>query len=132
MRQIKFRAWDKLNKNWFNPSNTNDGAGLTFDGEIAFCSQSQFGHIDPKNKDRFIVQQFTGLLDKNGREIYEGDILKIEEWDRDDLIAKVIFCERNVGFRVATGSGVVYENFPSSRYLQVIGNIFETPELCKI
>ena len=119
MREIKFRIWEKLANEWW--SRINYWAPTFSNGGYSIYSDR--GDT---------LQQFTGLFDKNGREIYEGDILKIEEWDRDDLIAKVIFCERNVGFRVATGSGVVYENFPSSRYLQVIGNIFENPELCKI
>ena len=129
MRNIKFRAWDKLNKNWFNPSNTNDGAGLTFDGEIAFCSQSQFGYIDPKNKNRFIVQQFTGLLDKNGREIYEGDIV-IHENPYSTSVTKeqgeIIFDKG--AFWLRNESGDWY--FDTSPI--VIGNIFENPELCKI
>ena len=62
MREIKFRAWDnKQNKM------RNDGFSIYYDGSIQFADS-----IESKD---FILMQYTGLKDKNGKEIYEGDIL---------------------------------------------------------
>jgi uncharacterized phage protein (TIGR01671 family) len=69
MREIKFRCWDKKNKE-FVPY-----FELTCNGSIFFGSEEQ------SDKD-FDIQQFTGLLDKNGKEIYEGDIIESEVFDR--------------------------------------------------
>jgi len=104
MREIKFRAWiNRLNK-WANAV-TIDGGG----GYIAY-----FNGIPYYNDE---LEQFTGLFDKNGREIYEGDIIESGRyrgkiWYRDDLARYACSPE-------------VY-NLDDSL---VIGNIHENPEL---
>lgn len=126
-REIKFRVWDNRCKNWLNPDETNDGAGLTFDGQVAFCDQSQFGYINPKHKDKFVIQQFTGLKDRNGKEIYEGDFLRGEEYE---LPVKVIFS--GAAFRLKYSNREL-EFYESSEKIgmEIVGNIFENPELLK-
>ncbi|MFA5652471.1 MAG: YopX family protein, partial [Candidatus Paceibacterota bacterium] len=69
-----------------------------------------------------VIMQFTGLLDKNGKEIYEGDIVIMKHPDKDKILAKfeiVIDFENDCvdGWR--------------SEQLEVIGNIYENPELLK-
>lgn len=72
MREIKFRAWDSIGKQWLwitgvETAETQKSEGYTFGG--------LFHDGDYVGKEGIELMQFTGLHDKNGREIYEGDIL---------------------------------------------------------
>ena len=65
VREIKFRAWDKENKVMIYPK------GILFDGRVV---NFNCGILEPFEE--YELMQFTGLYDKNGKEIYEGDIIK--------------------------------------------------------
>jgi uncharacterized phage protein (TIGR01671 family) len=137
-RQIRFRVWDIKGGNWLNPDHTQDGAGITFKGEVAFCSQSQFGYVREEHKDRFVIQQFTGVKDKNGREVFEGDILKFKTYDgwKDDfgryVFLEVRYHELTASFRMTrcdTYRGDSFDYSDKPKEVEVVGNIFENPEL---
>lgn len=106
MRDIKFRAWDKIeNKMWYpdairfdlgKPLNMkNNGIG----GWVTFFEHE--GLHDP-------IMQYTGLKDKNGKEIYEDDILRTKEGN----IAIAVLC-------------IIQDEY------EIIGNIYQNQELLK-
>ena len=112
MREIKFRAW--LDKSRMNFSGDTYGDFLDF---FTICRQCNdgFGNC--------YLMQFTGLLDKNGKEIYEGDIIKTSIGIQ---VVKDLFCN----FVIYTYEDIDRMNQPE-KYLEIIGNIYENPELLK-
>ena len=110
MRIIKFRAWDNHKGAWCK-----DGEILlTLDGDW----RSNFG----EHEDGIELQQFTGLLDKNEKEIYEGDILSGRNKNDSVIVIFEKGCfQMNNGFELKHG-------IP---HRKVIGNIYENPELLK-
>jgi len=118
-REIKFRAWDKEKKEFVYLSQSGDfgliGDGLQF--SIDLCDEL------------FIIDQFTGLKDKNGVEIYEGDIIRTREDYVGDYFYKheihqVIFDDGCFCCELA--------NLTDEFYLcEIIGNIHENPDLLK-
>jgi len=109
MREIKFRAWDIENKEMF------------YDAQDAYDNQgdvpaSSFGSL--LVDEDYILMQYTGLKDKNGKEIYEGDIVTYAS----DLPEQIIF--KDAAFRWGGESDYVVKT-REPNVLQVIGNIYE-------
>ncbi|HOH62097.1 MAG TPA: YopX family protein [Bacilli bacterium] len=127
-RQIKFRFWDKKNKSMSSNYNIYDLAYEGFPGP--FVDENG----DDNNDYEVDVMQFTGLLDKNGKEIYEGDILKCKYMNGYDSFGydEVIVEYRNGGFFPFTSQKAtqfrvvnVYVEF------EILGNIYENKNLIK-
>ena len=118
MNNLKFRVRDKkLNK--YVQSCTEEQYMIASDGSLWLGDDHDFYKI--KDKDRFVIEQFTGLTDKNGKEIFEGDIV-------DHRYGKSIVRQddERSGFNPFNGD----INCPSAEYeSEIIGNIHRNPEL---
>lgn len=129
-REIKFRAWNKnYKKMFFYPSwsTLHDSTVLVFEKEHEWVDESDY-------ESNCILMQFTGLHDKNGLEIWEGDICKHAE---DPSIFLVIFNDGSFRKKYKTWDKTI--KFPYLEEsdikllgIEVIGNIYETPELLSI
>ena len=123
MREIKFRAWDKEMEEMHNVDR------IQFDvDEIDVIIKKNEGseHFYAIPFQEIELMQYTGLKDKKGREIYEGDILK----NSQGYLEKVIFI--NGSFRVTSITFPNISIYLLSSYggcIEVIGNIYKNPEL---
>lgn len=119
---IKFRAWDKELNFFCDPLAYYVG----LDGSAWFnnCGSGEDDMIDQSFK--LVVEQFTGLYDKNGKEIYEGDIVK---YDSQTLVV-VLDSDASFAFRDTRDDHGGYSgNLVYSSPVEVIGNIHDNPEL---
>lgn len=112
MRPIKFRAWDKERLCWV------DKFYIEPDGTVRTIGYTALGEPHTDITDKVSLVQFTGLKDKNGKEIYEGDILKQYDKTYEVYYINGHFMSCNELWEENTRS-------------EVIGNIYENPELLK-
>jgi len=134
MREIKFRAWDeRYNKYFYHAERTYDNAC----GGYGCIDSENFGDV-LDDTEKYSVEQYTGLHDKNGKEIYEGDIVCTPYIDCifGDLVGKDIDYDFKfvVNFKDASfvlsnkDRGNIYINEFGSN-IEIIGNIHDNPEL---
>lgn len=145
MINLKFRIWCKEN---FSNLEKNRMVYLNnhtvFDGQdLVFRENLETFWIDSSNSGDAEIMQFIGLKDKNGKDIYIGDILATSNtdetydiWDKETYGYSVVEADKeSLGFYFTNWNIDIEEDFDESVFslifVEVVGNIYENPELIK-
>ena len=147
----KFRAWDKVFKEMVQVN------ALVFDEQVIKATYKN-GNIAKEDVKEYVLMQSTGLFDKNGKEIFEGDILKFnDEWEDYCQEGYVDGSSEGINY-VLIGSEMTYFIFEKTKYpdsslfyyvneehltfqevmednefeFEIVGNIYENPELLEV
>lgn len=135
-RQLKFRAWDNHEKKWLMGYEYTNLGGFSMFGECMLMGEwsSVVNRFILQQHDRkpedLIVMQFTGMLDKNGKEIYEGDVLQMDKYNQGVITFRsgaFLYNEEPIGFGVDGWDTFISE--VKEPYGVVIGNIYEHGDL---
>lgn len=111
MRELKFRAWSEETKSF-------DYFDLYEGTECGLTNLQIWARNSP-------IEQCTGLKDKNGKEIYEGDILQID----DHILGDFEVVWHNLGWAIKRAVGYETLSVHKPNDITVIGNIHESPEM---
>ena len=128
-RTIKFKAWSKKLGRFVYPDKMEHNINFGISSSIIYFDQitGQFGEEECE------LVQFTGIKDKNGKEVYEGDI--VELWGGEQhqgywevsVKGQVVFSYNS--FLVRDSKDVHFDPSLFDCNIQIIGNLYETPEL---
>ncbi|WP_048327825.1 YopX family protein [Streptococcus dysgalactiae] len=142
---IKFRAWDKVaNVMIYNIEQTYDGLGYFQENEDIedYVSDISFGcFADWLENDQFVIMQSTGLFDKNGVEIFDGDVVRYT-WDmlsdpnatekgKKVRISKVFWSDWRASWAVGKKfcNNDLFTYARNGNTVEVIGNIYQNSDL---
>ena len=122
MREIKFRIWDAENKI------IKHIMCFYSDEQIEYRNGMAIIALNKKRGDDFVLMQYTGVKDKYGKEIYEGDIVRYNDrqigvivWEHTSFVLKLLNDKKN--------TIILWYDVDTKDNIEVIGNIYENPEL---
>ena len=125
--RFKFRAWDKTNNDWaicgvFLDKVESDRMNEAIDKNL---------YLNIRNDD-IVIMQCTGLKDKTGKLIYEGDVLEYQNGLNDEDYHVVEWIKKKSAFYPLYrnyGNEIITKNGWGSMFYKIIGNIYSNPEL---
>ena len=137
MRKILFRAWDKVSKKYREFDGMHDTMTINEDGKVEYYNLQ-----NGSGGDEYILEQFTGLVDRNGKRIFEGDIY-VTDYNQHTLKNNVqvlsvggAFCGGKTCLRCSPLAWIseedneeLYLDEEFLNHVVVIGNIHDNPEL---
>lgn len=140
MRDIKFRAWDNENEYMITSL---QGVYTALRNRMNITKQDDGyynnGDLLKPNKGKYTLMQYTGLHDKNGKEIYEGDIVRqvSYKYSNDEYghkgfyenISKVLYKGRAFQYEWIRTNGIEMPKDFKESFIEVIGNIYDNPGL---
>jgi len=150
MKEVKFRAWDKNQKKMFYDGDyyylphhkdelkkvvdkcfiTNYGIFYwVHETQLPYATEQHFDSLKYQQRD-IEVMQFTGLQDKNGKEICKGDICKNGDWETD--VNTYNYRIEKVTWNKDNGMWMGWNFNEDGMICEIIGNIYENPELLEI
>ncbi|EAL4082832.1 hypothetical protein DFW61_10885 [Campylobacter coli] len=157
LKDFDFRIWDNIEKKYIKTphglyiENTEHNDASSYSRIIGNYEQRSF-YIDYPFNDRnneyydneesLLIELFTGLYDKNGKKIYEGDILENEEFEelylitRNDIVYNIPEIEiyrKNIKgqlYKYKKNADIsFFKSIPSNKYMEIVGNINENKDL---
>ena len=129
----RFRAWNKATKEMYG---ADDIIAINFGKSEISVKTLFFERTNYYKFDDIVLMQSTGLRDKNGKEIFEGDILSIET-DEENVRVEVswdskhaLFVFESKKYNEKEALGELFEDSPYP--FKIIGNIYTNPELAEV
>lgn len=125
-RELKFRAWDT------EKNEMAEVLSMSFDGDEIYLMDKECRVWTTVRDYIAIPMQYTGLTDKNRKEIYEGDIILVGHYKCQCKVVWDDKCARFIGLTNDKDEQIVYVNMVDKNNVsavEVIGNIYENPEL---